>query len=286
MTTTLEPLTEKDEEASSRYADLGWVTIHYNEMGSGDPVVLLHGGALGANSWSNFALNIRPLAEHFRVLAMDMPGYGKSSTWPGRASMTDNAKAVAGLLDFLGIERAHVLGNSIGGATAMTFMVDYPDRVKKLIAMGPAPVGQVAWSTPRVPTEGTRALIAVGSDPSPENWRKFFELFVDDASLLPEDLLQKRMDSVNETQRLDRLGARPAGGWNRPRSLLEQLRDVETPVLLIQGRNDTVVPPENTLMLMAYLQKAELHLFNKCGHWAQYEHAERFNRIALDFLRE
>jgi 2-hydroxy-6-oxonona-2,4-dienedioate hydrolase len=65
---------------------------------------------------------------------------------------------------------------------------------------------------------------------------------------------------------------------------MPELPDVQAPVLLIHGRNDSMAPLELSITLVAVLPRAELHVFSQCGHWAQYEHADKFNRLVLDFL--
>jgi 2-hydroxy-6-oxonona-2,4-dienedioate hydrolase len=281
------PVTEEQEASSSRIADIGWIKIHYNDIGTGRPVVLLHGGGLGASSWSNFVLNIGELSKHFRVLAMDCPGYGKSDPWKptGETRATVNARAVKGLIDSLGIDKVDIIGNSQGGASALTFAVDYPENTGKIIMMGAAPVGQRDANTPRLPSEGIRALSSLPRDPSFENFRRVFDLMVHDPSLVPDETLKRRAETINEEHRLNMLAQQdPSIARTPQRSLMEELPKVTAPILLIQGRNDTMVPPNLTVMLLPYLQNAELHMFNNCGHWAQYEHAGKFNRMAIDFL--
>ncbi len=273
---------EITEEATSKYADLGWIKIHYNEAGSGDPpVILLHGGGLGASSWSNFVLNIPVFAEHFRVLAVDAPSYGKSDSYVATEPRTSvNARAVKDLMDNLGIEKASLVGNSMGGGTALTFAVDYPERLEKMILMGSAGGGTPMFS--QNPTEGIKALMAVFQDQSFENFRKMFDLMLYDGSTVPDEVLRARIASVNQNH----LKAfRESAGAAFQRNLVLDLPDVKTPTLITHGRDDRVVPMEGSVSLLAMLPNSQLHVFNQCGHWVQYEHASYFNRLVLDFLQ-
>lgn len=271
------------EEATSKFAQLPWTRLHYNEAGTGDPpVILLHGSGAGASSWSNFVQNIGPLSEHYRVLAVDQPGYGKSDvhvlTEPRN---TTNARAVKDLLDVLGIEKASLVGNSMGGATALAFAVDYPERLHKMVLMGSGGGGPAMFTV--APTDGARALMQVYHEPTFENLRKMFDLMLYNGASVPDDVLRKRADSM-EANRPHINAYLQSGGYGPQRSLVDLLPKVQTRALIIHGRNDRVVPMEGSLSLLSLLPNSELHVFNRCGHWVQYEHAAAFNRMVLDFL--
>jgi len=278
------PLTEQDERKSSKNLDLGWTKVHYNEWGAGEPLVLLHGGGLGASSWGNYILNIGAFAKHFRVIALDCPGYGKSAPWLPKDEdrNTGNARAVKGVVDALGLKKIHLVGNSMGGATSLTFAVDYPENTGKIITMGCQPVGQRDPFTPRQPTHGIETLMSLLTNPSYENFRKVFDLMLYDSSLVPDEVLKARAQNINEAHR-----ANMEASWkSRPirRNLVADLEKVQNRVLLIHGANDSMTAPGASLLLLPYLKNAELHIFNNCGHWAQYEHPGKFNRMVLDFL--
>ena len=132
--------------------------IFVAEAGTGAPVVLLHGGGPGASGVSNYSRNIDALAEHFRVLVPDMPGYGRSAKGVDRSDPFGYlADHIRGLLDELGIERAHLVGNSYGGSCALRLALDTPHRVDKLVLMGPGGVG----TTRGLPTPGLKSLLGV-----------------------------------------------------------------------------------------------------------------------------
>src|SRR5260370_20531682 len=128
-------------ESTSRYAQVREdMRLHYHEagVGNGQTIVLLHGGGPGASSWSNFGRNIGVLAEHFHVLAVDQPGYGHSDKHTEHEQYNRySATALLNLLDHLGIERPALVGNSLGGGTAVRFALDNPDRAGRLGLMGP-----------------------------------------------------------------------------------------------------------------------------------------------------
>ena len=134
--------------------------LHYEESGShqGVPVVLIHGGGPGASGMSNFAKNLPVFAEHFRTVVVDQPGYGKSDKPPVEGNyFRFSANALKDLLDELGIDQAHLVGNSLGGGTAVRFALDYPDRAGRLVLMGPGGLTLNVFAPE--PTEGVRRLM-------------------------------------------------------------------------------------------------------------------------------
>jgi len=108
-------------------------------------VVLLHGGGPGASSWSNFRGNIGELSKKYRVIMMDQPGFGKSdrAIYEGERIGAFAARALSKLLKHLGIDKAHLIGNSMGGHVSMKFAIDYPEQTVKLILMAACCAGNV-----------------------------------------------------------------------------------------------------------------------------------------------
>jgi 2-hydroxy-6-oxonona-2,4-dienedioate hydrolase/2,6-dioxo-6-phenylhexa-3-enoate hydrolase len=281
LTAGVELMAELTNESTSHVVDIGWTKIGYNEAGSGEvPLILLHGAGAGATSWSNFVLNIPVFAEQHRVLAVDQPGYGKSDPYVMKESRnTVNARAVKDLMDALGIERANLVGNSMGGGTSLAFAVDYPDRIEKMVLMGSGGGGPALFTT--APTEGAKALQAVYYETTFEKFRAFFDVMLYDGKSVPDEVLRQRAAGVSQPH-LD--AWKESVGLAPQRGLVNELPSVKTPALIIHGRNDRVVPLEASLSLLSMLQNSQLHVFNRCGHWVQYEVAEEFNKMVLDFV--
>jgi len=136
-------------ESTSRYAQVREdMRLHYHEAGVGNEqtIVLLHGGGPGASSWSNFSKNIPELAKQFHVLAVDQPGYGHSDKHTEHEQYNRySATALLNLFDHLQIERAALVGNSLGGGTAVRFALDNPKRAGRLVR----PLASIeCWKTP------------------------------------------------------------------------------------------------------------------------------------------
>lgn len=260
--------------------------IHYNDCGSGEQVVvMLHGSGPGATGWANFNRNIAPLvAAGYRVLLIDCPGWGQSDSIVNSGSRSDlNARIVKGVIDQLGIDRISLLGNSMGGHSAVAFALAWPERVAKLVLMGGGTGGMSIFNA--MPTEGIKLLNGLYREPTLENLKRFNDVFVFDASVLTEELLQARL--ANMLGRKDHLENFLKSLAANPRQFPDfgpRLPGIAAPTLIVWGRQDRVVPFDAGLRLVAGIPNSQLHIFNQCGHWAQWEHADTFNRLVLDFL--
>ncbi|MCY1278252.1 2-hydroxy-6-oxononadienedioate/2-hydroxy-6-oxononatrienedioate hydrolase [compost metagenome] len=286
-------MTAFTESASSRFVrveeDGVELNIHYNDCDPGsasETVVMLHGSGPGASGWANFSRNIEPLvAAGYRVILMDCPGWSRSDPIVCSGSRSElNARILNGLVDALDLDRVHILGNSMGGHSAVAFALDHPRRVGKLVLMG----GGTGGASPFVPmpTEGIKLLNGLYREPTIDNLKKMMNVFVFDPSDLTEELFQARLDNMlNRRDHLENFVASLAANPRQFPDFGPRLGEIAAPTLVIWGRNDRFVPLDVGLRLVAAIPNSELHVFNNCGHWAQWEHADRFNRLVLDFLR-
>ena len=279
------------EAASSKFVritdgDLD-LQVHYNDLGEGtETVVMLHGSGPGATGWANFSSNLEPLvAAGYRVILLDCPGWGKSDAIVCTGSRSEiNARCLKGLVDALGLERVHIIGNSMGGHSAVAFALANPTRVGKLILMGGGTGGPSQFVP--MPTEGIKLLQGLYRDPTIENLKKMMAVFVFDSSSLTEELFQARLD--NMLARRDHLENFTKSLAANPKQFPDvgpRLGEIKAQTLIIWGRDDRFVPMDVGLRLVWGLPNAEMHIFNRCGHWAQWEHADKFNRMVLDFLQ-
>ena len=263
------------------------LNIHYNDIGEGaETVVMLHGSGPGATGWANFNRNIEPLvAAGFRVLLIDCPGWGESDSIVNEGSRSDlNARIVKGVIDALNIDRIHILGNSMGGHSAVAFALSYPEKIGKLVLMGGGTGGMSLFAP--MPTEGLKLLNNLYANPTLENLKRFNDVFVFDASVLTEELLQARL--ANMLNRKDHLENFLTSLQRNPRQFPDfgpRLGTITAKTLIVWGRQDRVVPMDGGLRLVAGIPNSRLHIFNQCGHWAQWEHAAEFNRMVIDFLQ-
>ena len=274
-------LTETD---TSRTVETPSGTLHYNEAGPADghPVVMLHGSGPGATGWSHFSGQIAALSDRFRTIAVDMPGWGDSV--PVTYEERNHPKTLLEFLDALSIEKAVLVGNSMGGATSLKFTADHPERVSHLVTLGSGAPGARLFLPGGAPSEGYKLLLAAYRDASPEQMQKFVDVFCYDAKFRRPELAKERSDrALAHPEHL----ANFVAGIGRPRrgvATEDEIASISVPTLLIHGRDDRVVPYENSLKLCGLIPNSQLVLFNQCGHWAQVEKAEAFNRLLADFV--
>ncbi|MCL3820383.1 alpha/beta fold hydrolase [Aeromicrobium wangtongii] len=270
------------EEATSRFVETASGRLHYNEYGSGHPVVLLHGSGPGATGWSNYARNMEVLGQNFRCLAVDMPGWGKSDTVS--YDKRDHAATAQHFLDALGIEKAAFIGNSMGGATSIMFAATQHDRVSHLVTMGAGVGGAHLFVPGGGPSEGVKVLQRTYRDPSLENFRDLVDIMTYDPEHASDELVRQRHQAaVDHPEHI----ASFAAGIGRPRPHMAshaQIAGITAPSLFFHGRDDRVVHYESTLKLVSLVQNSRAVLLARCGHWAQLEHADEFNRTVTDFL--
>lgn len=271
--------------STSRTVETPGGTLHYQEAGSGYPLILMHGSGAGATGWVNFSNNIGPLAERFHVYAVDAPGWGDSH--PTTYEQIDHAQSHIDFMDALGIQKAALVGNSMGGITAISMAVRFPDRVSHLITMGSGSTRMPKlFSAGDGPTEGLKVLQLCYRDPSLANMKLLCQMMMFDPGDRVDDLAQERYDSANSHPEhiANFLDSLPKGGPIRLWYTAEELLAIRTPTLLFHGRDDRVVPYEHSLLLLSHIPNSRLVLFNRCGHWAMIEHPAEFNRMVTDFI--
>jgi 4,5:9,10-diseco-3-hydroxy-5,9,17-trioxoandrosta-1(10),2-diene-4-oate hydrolase len=275
------------------YAELpSGLTLHYHEAGdpSLDTVLLLHGGGPGASAWSNFGRTMGALSDRFHVLAVDQPGFGRSSK-PAefdKQFFTYSADALAELLDHLGIARAHCVGNSLGGGTAVRLALNHPDRAGRLVLMAPGGLGLNVFAPD--PTEGIKKLYAFGAPPGPskEKLADFLRTLVFDASMITDELVDERYQFAADPETLASMKAmgmsfmRP--GAAEEAMLWREAYKLRQRVLLVWGREDRVNPLDGALAALKLIPRAQLHVFGGCGHWAMLEKFDEFNALTAQFL--
>ncbi|GLE54369.1 alpha/beta fold hydrolase [Mycobacterium montefiorense] len=271
-----------------RTIDVAGKPIFLTEAGSGRPVVLLHGGGPGASGLSNYSRNIDALATHFRVIVPDMPGYGRSAKGVDQHDPFGYlADMMRGLIDELGIDTAHFVGNSYGGAAALRLALDTPHRVGRLVLMGPGGIG----TTRSLPSAGIKSLLSyyTGDGPSRDKLATFIRRYlVYDGASVPDDLIDVRYQASIDPQVVaDPPLRRPSGLrtlWRMDLTRDRRLGQLTTPTLILWGRDDRVNRPTGGPMLLNLLPNAELVMTSRTGHWMQWERADLFNRLAIDFL--
>ena len=267
------PLTD---EGTTRFVETPSWKLKYNEAGEGHPVILLHGSGAGATGWSNFAPNIAALAaalpgaraRRTRAGASPTPRRPTPTTTPPRSwsSWTPSAS-----------RRPPWSATRWAGMTAITFAARYPDRISHLITMGPGSF----FSVPAMfgpgdgPSEGLKILQEGYRNPTPEVMKRLVEIMTFSSEHATDELAQQRADNAaarpdhlaNFLESFARRGPVPTAATP------QEITSITTKALLIHGRDDRVVHFEHSLRLVSMIADSRLVLLNRCGHWAQLEHA-------------
>jgi 3-oxoadipate enol-lactonase len=254
--------------------------IAYNVRGAGEPLVLIGGFTMTKESWS---LQMEGLSPHFQVIALDNRGVGESTVPQDPFTIADMAADAVGLLDALGIPSAHVFGVSMGGLIAQILALDHPHRVRR-VALGCTTHGGRHAVQPE--TE-VMALLAKAGDPTvpPEEAIRMKLPILFTKRFLQEEV-QRREDFVRSSLAH---APTPQGAAGQMRALSrfnvrDRLGEVRTPVLVVTGSEDRMMPPENSRLLAQAIPGARLHMVAGAGHAFFHEKSEEVNRALLGFF--
>lgn len=267
----------------------GGRNIFVTVQGDGPALVMLHGGGPGASGMSNFSRNVDVLARHFTVIVPDMPGYGRSTKGIRKAdSFGDLAGSIRGMLDAMGIANAHFAGNSLGGAAAIRLALEWPDRVDRIVLMGPGGIG----TTRALPTRGLNKLLDYykGEGPTRHKLEDFIRNYlVFDGQSVDAAVIDKRFqDFIDPEVIASPPLTRPPGlkaMWRMDLTRDARLRKLDKPVLVLWGADDKVNRPSGAGWLQRHLPNCDSYIFARTGHWVQWERADEFNAVTTAFLR-
>ena len=260
----------------------GGIAVNYHDHGSGFPVVMIHGSGPGVSAFVNWRLVMPELARQRRVLAPDMVGFGFTERPAGMVYTLDNwVDQVIAFLDTMNLPQLDLVGNSFGGALSLALTVRHPERVRRLVLMGAAGV-----SFPI-----TQELDDVwGYEPSFENMRRIMDVFAYDRNLVNDELARLRYEASIRPgfqESYASMFPAPRQRWVDALATADDaIAGITHETLIIHGREDKVIPLENSLRLSRLIARSQLHVFGRCGHWTQIEHAKRFSQLVSNFLAE
>ena len=268
------------------YANLSnGMNLHYLEFYSDvdqvGTVIFIHGSGPGASGWSNFKKNVNALSETgYRVIVIDIPGYGQTSK-PTDAIY--NLDFFTHYLDeFLvlkNITQAILIGNSLGGAIAIGYALDHPDKVSHLILMA---TGGIEEREIYFATEGIQAMVKYPMG-SPEFTKEvlgeLLKLLVFDPKHVTQELIDERWQ-ILQTQ-----NAQVLASMQIP-NLTDRLQELSIPILGFWGYEDKFCPISGAHTIISHCNDARMNMLSQCGHWVMIEHSEYFNNQCIQFLRD
>jgi len=264
----------------------------YTNISGGDQkeaILFLHGSGPGVTAWSNWQYALPALDGQFHCIAPDLAGFGGTdhpteSPSGMRAWMRLWVDQCVAVLDALKIEKAHLVGNSMGGAIALHLLMDAPDRFMRVVHMGPI-------GTPHKITPALDRLWGFYDDPSVQTFKNLIRWFVYDDTFLAD-----RLDAIAQTRFEAAMNPDVQRSFKvmfpAPRQTAIDdlavselaLRRMDHPTLLVHGRDDHIVPMETSLYLLQHLPNVQMHVFGQCSHWIQIEYAKSFNQLLSQFF--
>lgn len=277
------------DDAAKRFAKGKFVTVdgkkvHYIEKGSGAPVILIHGFLYSTVMWKN---NIDALAKKFKVYAIDLWGWGYSERLqPDEYSFEKYARQVIGFMDAMKIDKASLVGQSMGGGISVFVAATYPDRVNKLILIDPAVIPYPTTTIGKIyqlPYVGEFLNAIPGDALMSQNIRTiwFYDGAKADDAYIQEVLRPMRIKgSEHGMMRILRNVLKEP--YMEPQA--KQLAKIGKPILIIHGRQDKAVPMDRSEKLRDLWKGSELVIFDKAGHSPHEEYPDKFNALAAEFL--
>lgn len=266
--------------ALGTYRDVAGVRTFYIQRGTGPAVFLVHGASPGASSWVNWRPTIEGLAARgFTVYAFDQPGFGYSDH-PTDWSVEFRVEHARGFIQSCGVEDYALVGNSVGGYIVARVALAAGEAVRRLVIVSSASLAPPGSGDSQARFQAHfRELREY--EPSLANMRQLTTGTLYHQELVTDELVAERHAmSVGAHQEAERL--RSAAPPMRP--VHDELHALRTRTLLVWGANDRGGSLEKALLLFKAIPGAELHVFDHCAHWPQWDHAARFNALVADFI--
>jgi 3-oxoadipate enol-lactonase len=261
-------------KAAVQHAVNGDVRIAYETRGSGEPLLLMHGLGYGRWGWEPL---LEPLADDFRVLFYDNRGIGESDVPPGPYTARQLAEDAVAVLDAAGVERADVIGTSLGGMAAQELALAFPHRLRRLVLACTTPGGVSAHPMP----QQTVDLMLAAPTLAPEvALRRFVENAL--APGAPEELID-RIYGLRLANPFDPKGWHAQAAAGVGFDAFDRVPQIEAPTLVITGTEDVVVDPRNSELLAERIPNARLERVPG-GHLFFWEDPTRFVRLVEEFL--
>jgi 2-hydroxy-6-oxonona-2,4-dienedioate hydrolase len=272
------------QDVTVRHVRVGRWNTRVLEAGDGAETVVLMPGTGG--HLEAYARNIAAFAERYHVVAYDYPGHGYTTHADADLELDTYVEHLAGLMDALGIDRAHLNGESLGGWVAVKFAAAYPRRVRKLVLNTPGGT----MSTPEV-MERLRTLSqAAADDPTPERIRARLEWLMADPASVTDELVEIRRGIYSRpgfaTSMTHILCLQDVDVRSRNRITDEELKSVPGAALVVWTSDDPSGPARAGMDIAATIPGGRFELIRDAGHWPQWEQADRFNDLVLAFLAE
>ncbi len=249
--------------------------VHYEAYGRGRPVILLH---CWMGSWNYWLSTMEALSDKYKTYALDFWGFGESAKKHEQYSVPDYVEMVTQFMERLGLQRAPVMGHSMGGTVSLSLTLNHPERVQKVAVVGSPiagdglalllklaakrPLASLVYNIPGVLPLGIRLISPFWA----RDWKTWYAMFAQDLSRTTMHSFHYSIASLRNTDLTSRLG------------------EIRVPVLGIYGKNDRVVSPKQGTLLTENVPLAQVASFEQSGHFPMLDEQERFHKTLREFL--
>lgn len=279
----------KKQTCSDQFCQIDGIRIRYWIAGTGQKkVILVHGLGGSIEAWNE---NVEPLSDEYTVYAIELPGHGKSDKPHVRYTLDFFSQFLSRFVDEFKISRFHIVGLSFGGAIALRYVINNPEKIDKVILVASAgldprmgrlfslsnlaPLRKITWIVPRwLFRYYAKATVYDARILSPEIIDLYYKLLKD------RDFRQVLLSIQRENFNFFGFGSRPL------RRLAQDIHTIDKETLIVWGKNDTMIPVANASKGKQKIAKSQIVVFDKCSHNPQYEKTDDFNKVVAGFLRE
>jgi pimeloyl-ACP methyl ester carboxylesterase len=270
--------------------------IHYLEQGTGNPLIMIHGGGGNNSHWYNL---IRPLSEKYKLFVLDRPGCGLTSTFNYRGidMIQHPVDFIKTFMDKMKIDRASFLSNSMGGYFTVRFALKYTERINRIVLAG-APAGLKNVTPFFMRLLGVRILnsfiMKVLAKPSIEGTKNAFrQIITPNVDKLPDELFEccylgGLLPGIDFSWRtlLETVFAIHGNGFNKKYDITNDIKRIHNPTLFIWGEEDVFAPPAVGEMTVNKMQSAEIKVIQNAGHQPWWDDPEKCLDLIIDFINK
>ncbi len=266
------------EAATTRVGDLDIAYLRNAEANPGDTIVMVHGFGANKDNWTRLA---DQLTDDFNVYAIDLPGHGDSSKPLDLGyTLDEQTEHLAGILTALGIDRFHMMGNSMGGAITALFAARYPERIKTAVLFDPAGIFEHESELVDLVREGDNPLI-----PSkPGDLKRLMDFALEEEPFVPWPILGVLEDKAIANQDINRVIFAAIRDSGFESAFQQQITRIQDPVLVVWGKQDRIIDYRNGALFVEAIPDARLELLDGIGHAPMLEAPERSAQLFRTFL--
>ena len=277
------------EEGTSKTLQAMGTTTHYHDIGEGEPIIFLHSYGPGTTAWITWHKVLAAFSKYYRCIAMDLPNFAKTGPIVYKMEGSPHkfqAEMTIALMDALGIDKAHIVGNSQGGQTAMEFAYMHPTRINKLVwGAGHINGGPGSYLMSNLREEGIRASGEFNQDPNADNMRRYLRLHLVDQDLVTDELVDYLVQAHTGRPDLTEARSKITRSTDPYPDNAMAMRDIAVPTLILWGRDDRTCAFELGIMALNVTPDARLVVLKDTGHWPPFEQPTEYTAHVLSFLR-